>query len=203
MVKEGISVVGVAGSSYSIIHEMAVGVERIGEGVQSMLFQLGGTDFGEGDSERRAHDSTRGLFVELSIEFKVGVIQAEEKKSPHSLRCEGRRKEVRLFLKSRDGGIHSSVHITVGVERDNIQREVVGVGRSVGSREVLDEGVRILEANGGRGQRFEDVREGFVKGRERTVVEGNYRSDGCARFVDFRLAIELRISRVGQAHTGA
>ena len=42
-----------------------------------------------------------------------------------------------------------------------------------------------------------------MKGREGAVVEDNYRSDGCARFVDFRLAVELRISWVRQSHTGA
>ena len=99
------------------------------------------------------------MAVELPIKLEVGVLEAEVKELADCPRCERRGKDVRVLLQAGDGGVHGAVHIAVGIQGDDVQGEVVGVGGSAGGVEVLDELVGIFEADGGCCQGFQDVGE--------------------------------------------
>ena len=65
--------------------------------------------------------------VEVSVQFEVGVIQAEVDEGPDRLRCEVGRDEARVLLEGREGSPRGSSHVAGGVEGLDVEGSVVGV----------------------------------------------------------------------------
>ena len=124
--EEGFSMFKVPSSSYGVVNEVIPRSKRVREGLEGVLFLFRDTNLSQNNSEGGTHCSSSPLSVEVPIELKVGVVEAEVQKGADSRGGEGRRKDTRSFLKTSDSGVHCSSHVTVCVQGDHIQREVVG-----------------------------------------------------------------------------
>ena len=136
--EERLGVIVIPGSSYGVVNEVVPRSQWVGEGLESVLFLFRNTNLSQDNGEGRTHRSSGTLSVEVSVELEVGVVEAEVQERADSRGSEGSRKDIRSFLKTSDSGVHCSPHVTVCVQGDHIQREVVGKRGRLAGAEAVD-----------------------------------------------------------------